>query len=68
MKCYKLAFFGFMRCGEFTINSTYDYDKVIRIEDVEITGQSSYTLHLKGFKTDPYHAGILIYIAGNDYV
>ena len=31
---FKLAFFGFMRCGEFTIKSTSDNDKVIRIEDV----------------------------------
>ena len=57
-----------MRCGEFTINSTCDYDKVIHIEDVVITGQSGYTLHLRGSKTDPYHAGILICTAGNDYV
>ena len=35
---FKLASFSFMRCGEFTINSTCDYDKVIRIEDVVITG------------------------------
>ena len=60
----KLAFFGFLRCGEFTIKSASDYDKVIRIKDV-VFNQSSFTLHLRGSKTDPYHSGIKIYIASN---
>ena len=61
---FKLAFFGFLRCGEFTIKSASDYDKVIRIKDV-VYNQSSFTLHLRGSKTDPYHSGIKIYIASN---
>ena len=63
----QLAFFGFLRCGEFTVLSSQDYDKCIRIQDIWFNSDYSGILHLRNSKTDPFHKGVDIHIFSNKY-
>ena len=48
-----VAFFGFLRCGEFTTKSdTFDPSMGLCIDDLKIEENRSLTLHLKASKTD----------------
>ena len=57
-----LAFFGFLRCGEFTVPSQTDYDPTIHLSlsDMVIDSRTSPTLiqvTIKQSKTDPFRQG-----------
>ena len=66
LSAFKLAFFGFLRCGEVTIKSHNELDKAIRISDIVFSAnKSSYVLYLRASKTDPYFKGVHIPIFAN---
>lgn len=59
----QLAFFGFLRCGEFTVNSGFDHDNCILLKDINFDPNLSYyILNLKRSKTDPFRTGVNIHI------
>ena len=64
MKCVcSMAFYGFLRCGEFTSRYGHDY---IMFQDINFAEDLSYyTLNLKSSKTDPFHQGVKIKIFEN---
>ena len=64
MKCVcSMAYFGFLRCGEFTSKCRNDY---IMFQDIWFAEDMSYyTLNLKSSKTDPFHQGVEIKIFEN---
>ena len=64
---FQMAFFGFLRCAEFTIlNISDNNSNIVCIEDIVFNSNpSSYTFHLKGSKTDPFHKGVHILIFSN---
>ena len=57
-----LAFFGFLRCGEFTSRSnTFDTLTNLSIGDIQFHIHESYfTLQLKRSKTDPFRKGVTL--------
>lgn len=56
-----VAFFGFLRCGEFTCNTTFNSQINLTIGDVRIISDKSYlTVTLKASKTDPFRQGVTI--------
>lgn len=63
---FKMAFFGFLRCGEFTCNERSD--SKLFIEDIVFDTKSdidSYALHLHSSKCDPFHKGVDVIIFEN---
>lgn len=62
LKCiYTTAFYGFLRCGEFTVSSISSSH--IRASDVEVAADlSHFTLLLRTSKTDPFSKGVSISI------
>ena len=63
-----LAFFGFFRCGEFTVpsQSQYDKDAHLSIDDIAIDSTSSPSLiqiTIKQSKTDPFRKGVNLFLA-----
>ena len=62
LKCiYTTAFYGFLRCGEFTVSSISSSH--IRASDVEVAADlSHFTLLLRTSKTDPFSKGVSILI------
>ena len=54
-----IAFFGFLRCGEFIVLQSFDPDSDVCNEDVTINDDHA-TLHLKSSKTDHFRLGINI--------
>ncbi|XP_021362453.1 uncharacterized protein LOC110456199 [Mizuhopecten yessoensis] len=62
---FKTAFYGFLRCGEFTCKSICDTN-FIRICDICVLPDlSCYTLTLRSSKTDPFGRGVDINIYEN---
>ncbi|CAG2221610.1 unnamed protein product [Mytilus edulis] len=60
-----VAYFGFLRCGELTVNTDFDASCNLCIED--ITFEEDYAiLHLKTSKTDPFRSGVNIYLFKNN--
>ena len=65
------AFYGFLRCGEFTINNSQVNvgtrpQGLLLVEDVLIKPDRTYFfLHLKFSKTDPYGKGVFVKICEN---
>ena len=62
-----LAFFGFLRCGEFTVPSqtSYDKDAHLSINDIALDSRSSPTVvivTIKQSKTDPFRQGIRLFL------
>ena len=58
-----VAFFGFLRCGEFTCNCAFDPDINLTMGDVKIQeDQSSLSLTLKSSKTDPFRRGVTVHL------
>jgi hypothetical protein len=51
------AFFGFLRCGEFTVRQHFDPDINLCFQDVKLS-QDKCILTLKASKTDPFRKGI----------
>lgn len=56
-----MAFFAFLRCGEFTVDSVFDHNVHLCVGDVRIF-TDFVTLHLKASKTDPFRKGIDIHL------
>ena len=61
-----MAFFGFLRCGEFTVRCATSCEYLC-IGDISIAAdQSFYTVNLRVSKTDPFRKGVTIHIFEND--
>ena len=56
-----MAYFGFLRCGEFTILHSFDPECNVCMEDVHFHNDRV-TLHLKASKTDPFREGVDIHL------
>ncbi len=61
-----VAFFGFLRCGEFTV-STGKFDPALHLclQDVSVAADY-FTLKLKSSKTDPFRRGITLHYYRTD--
>ena len=62
-----MAFFGFLRCGEFTVPSQTDYDPDMHLSLTDITlddkvNPSVIQVTIKQSKTDPFRQGVDIYL------
>ena len=62
-----LAFFGFLRCGEFTVpsQSEYDPDSHLSLTDIALDNKVNPSLiqvRIKQSKTDPFRQGVDIYL------
>ena len=65
MCAFQMAFFGFLCCAEFTIQDHSDHN-IVYIQDIVFSGNpNSYTLLLRGSKTDPFQKGVSILICSN---
>lgn len=60
-----VAFFGFLRCGEFTIKNTFDSSVHLCVNDLSIF-QDYAVLTLKTSKTDPFRKGVSIKLFKTD--
>ncbi|XP_021348407.1 uncharacterized protein LOC110447193 [Mizuhopecten yessoensis] len=60
-----VAFFGFLRCGEFTVKSKFDSSIHLCVKDLAIL-QDCVILTLKCSKTDPFRKGIAIKLFKTD--
>ena len=65
------AFFGFLRCGEFTIPSlaTYDPEVHLFLADVAVDDKLAPTvvqITIKQSKTDPFRQGVQLYLGKTD--
>lgn len=54
-----IAFFGFLRCGEFTVKGGFDSSIHLCVNDLSIL-EDSVVLNLKASKTDPFRRGVAI--------
>lgn len=54
-----VAFFGFLRCGEFTVNKPFDCHANLCVKDLVVT-EECVLLHLKRSKTDPFREGVTL--------
>ncbi|XP_071169413.1 uncharacterized protein [Mytilus edulis] len=75
---FNLAFFGFLRCGEFTYSSKIARQDTLLIQNIDLdikepksvlTGPTpfqNFTVHLNSSKCDPFREGINITIFEND--
>ena len=66
-----LAFFGFLRCSEFTVQRQGSFDSAVHLSmsDVAVDNRSSPTvmrIRIKQSKTDPFHQGVFIYLGKTD--
>ena len=62
-----LAFFGFLRCGEFTVPSqeAYDSDTHLSLADIALDDKNNPTViqvTIKQSKTDPFRQGVDLYL------
>ena len=58
---FTAAFFGFLRCGEFTCKSVFDPQINLTMDDVTIEeDSSSVKILLKASKTDPFRRGVVV--------
>lgn len=60
-----IAFFGFLRCGEFTVTRNFDPNFNLCMADLQVQ-EGVALLHLKVSKTDPFRQGITIKLFGNN--
>lgn len=60
-----VAFFGFLRCGEFTVTGPFDQTSHLCIEDLVVL-PDCVLLKLKRSKTDPFRAGVTIKLFKTD--
>lgn len=62
-----LAFYGFLRCSEFTVRSLKAPFQFLRIRDISFSeDKSMFTLFLASSKTDPFKTGTSILYYSND--
>ena len=60
-----LGFFGFLRAGEFTTNSSFDPSIHLAVSDVQadaLVDPTCFKVHIKCSKTDPFCLGCVIYV------
>ena len=60
-----VGFFGFLRAGEFTVNSTFDPEIHLSVRDLQVDcllNPSCLKIHIKCSKTDPFRSGCDIYL------
>ena len=60
-----LGFYGFLRAGEFTVDFTFNPDIHLAVSDVQadfLVNPSSFRIHIKCSKTNPFRQGCHIYI------
>ena len=60
-----LGFFGFLRAGEFTVNSTFHPSTHMTVSDLQadsLVNPTCFKVHLKYSKTDPFRTGCDIYV------
>ena len=60
-----LGFFGFLKAGEFTVNSPFDPASHLSPEDFQVDSRSNPTcmrVQIKCSKTDPFRQGCCIYL------
>ena len=64
---FTLAFFGFLRCGEFTCQGA-DFDPSVNLKwsDLKWVSSKEFHLNLPASKTDPFRAGVTIRIFANN--
>jgi len=63
---FKLAFFGFLRCGEFTCRHLNDEFSTVLIQDITMDSNKQFFIfHLRSSKCDPFRQGINITIYEN---
>ncbi|XP_060069332.1 uncharacterized protein LOC132549415, partial [Ylistrum balloti] len=63
----QMAFFGFLRCGEFTANHYTSNKDILRIKDIIMSSDfSGYFIILRSSKTDPFRQGVKISIFKNN--
>jgi hypothetical protein len=56
-----VAFFGFLRCGEFTCLSQFDPAVHLTVKDVQyVSEQAIFVVNIKASKTDPFRQGVSI--------
>lgn len=66
-----LAFFGFLRCGEFTCNSQFCKDSNVTLSDVQFKNDNNNKaclFHIKSSKTDPFRKGHTITLFQTDNI
>ena len=52
---FKMAFFGFLRCGEFTCRSTNESSHFLRMQDISVDPLRKYfVIYLRASKCDPF--------------
>ena len=66
-----MAFFGFLRCSEFTVPQQDNYDSSIHLSlaDIALDSRSSpqiIQVHIKQSKTDPFRQGVNMYLGRTD--
>lgn len=60
-----LGFFGFLRAGEFTVNSVFDPSTHMTVSDLQadsLVNPTCFKVHIKCSKTDPFRMGCDIYV------
>lgn len=62
-----VAFFGFLRCGEFTVTSAFNSEHNLCVGDMTIA-DDCVLLHLKKSKTDPFHERVTLKLFKTDQV
>lgn len=61
-----LAFFGFLRCGEFTVSTASNLQNVLQFCDVQMSqDESFYSLVLRSSKNDPFRKGVTLKLFRN---
>ena len=66
-----LAFFGFLRCSEFTVPQQDSYDRTVHLSTSDIAvdnrlSPSTVRVHIKQSKTDPFRQGVHLYLGKTD--
>ena len=60
-----LGFFGFLRAGEFTVNSAFQPSIHMTVADLQadsLVNPTCFKVHINCSKTDPFHMGCDIYV------
>ena len=61
--CFCTAFFGFLRCGEFTCKANFNPDVNLTMGDVQfINNDTCIQLNLKSSKADPFRQGVKVHL------
>ena len=64
-----VAFFGLLRCSEFTVRSVHSVTSFLKINDIVFASDNSmFTLLLRSSKTDPFRRGTKIQFFKNEHL